>query len=136
MVADPSALPVTDPLAETDATPALPLDHETLTLNAVPLASRGVAVSCVAWPSDNVTELGFTDTEATTGAATVTAAVPLCPPADAVIVADPRATAVTRPLDETEATPPLDVDQETEMPLRVAPEASLRVAVNCLVPPG
>ena len=77
IVAEPVALPVTSPFADTEATPALDVDQETLTLRTFPLASRGVAVSCVVCAGDRVMELGLTDTVATTGAATVTVAVPL-----------------------------------------------------------
>jgi hypothetical protein len=43
--------------------------------------------------------------------------------------------AVTTPLVETEATTLLELVQETEIPLKVPPDASLAVAVSCWVPP-
>jgi hypothetical protein len=66
---------------------------------------------------------------------TVIAAVPLLPSLVAVIVADPAATAVTRPLDETRAIEVLELDHVTVLPVSVTPLASFVVAVSCTVCP-
>jgi hypothetical protein len=136
MVADPTALPVTRPLDDTDAVPALDELHETAALTAAPLASWGVAANCSVCPTPIVPEVGLTETEATTGAVTLTVALPLFPLAVAVMVADPTPWAVTTPPDVIEATPEFDVDHATETPLTALPEASLRAAVNCSVRPA
>src|SRR5207237_655083 len=70
------------------------------------------------------------------GAATVIAAVPLCPSLVAVIVADPAATPVTSPLLLTVAAAVLLLCQVTVRPVSVLPFASLRVAVSCCVWPS
>jgi len=66
--------------------------------SAVPLASLGVAVrTCV--PPTNIGLVGDDSVTVATGAGvTVIDDVPLCPSLAAVIVADPAATAVTRPV--------------------------------------
>ena len=66
---------------------------------------------------------------------TVTAAVALAAPEVAVIVAEPWATAVTAPEDETVATDAADVVHDTLAPLIVAPLWSLTVAVSVAVSP-
>ena len=66
---------------------------------------------------------------------TVTAAVALAAPEVAVIVAEPLATAVTVPEDETVATDAADVVHDTLAPLIVAPLWSLTVAESCCVAP-
>ena len=66
---------------------------------------------------------------------TVTAAVALAAPEVAVIVAEPWATAVTAPEDETVATDAADVVHDTLAPLIVAPLWSLTVAESCCVAP-
>ena len=58
--------------------------------------------------------------------------VPVLPPADALIVAEPAATPVTRPLDETVATPVFD-DVHVNV---VADPGGLAVAVSCAVAPA
>src|SRR6266498_5164468 len=81
---------------------------------------------------------GVTATEATgTGAAaTVTAALPLCPSLVAVIVADPATFPVTSPLVLTVATAVLLLAQLTVRPVSVLPLASFGVAVSCAVCPA
>jgi hypothetical protein len=61
----------------------------------------------------------------------LTVALPLFPPAVAVMIADPTARAVATPLVETDTTPAFDDDQATPMPLNTLPDPSLSVAVNC-----
>jgi hypothetical protein len=136
IVAVPVVFPVTSPLDETDATAAFELDQDTLLPSGFPLASRGVAVSWTVCAGARMAEVGLTETEATTGAAIVTVAVPLLPAAEAVIVADPIAFPVTTPLDETDAVALFDVLHVTDTPLTVLPDASFAVAVSCSVFPG
>src|SRR6266567_4789388 len=69
------------------------------------------------------------------GAATVIAAVPLCPSLVAVIVADPAATPVTSPLPLTVAAAVLLLCHVTVRPASELPFASLGVAVSCTVLP-
>ena len=52
-----------------------------------------------------------------------------------MIDAEPSATEVTRPVEETVATAALDELHDTEAPLMVAPFWSLTVAVSCCVAP-
>src|SRR5439155_13297291 len=102
IVAAPALTPVTIPLADTVATPLLPLDQVTVRpVSGLPLASFGVAASCTACPTDTLADAGLTLTDATGAAgaaATVTAALPLLPSRVAVIAATPAARPVTRPL--------------------------------------
>ena len=60
--------------------------------------------------------------------------VPLLPSLVAVIVAEPTATPVTKPLPLTVAAPVLELVHVTVRPVRVVPLASLSVAVSCTVP--
>jgi len=69
-------------------------------------------------------------------AVTVIAAVPLFPSLAAVIVADPAATAVTRPLDDTVAMAALLDVHVTVRPVNVLPAASFNVAASCRVVPA
>jgi len=78
---------------------------------------------------------GLTVTEATGTGVTVMVYVPLCPSLVAVIVAEPAATPVTKPLALTVATAALPVAHVTVRPLRAVPFASFGVAVNWVVPP-
>ena len=63
-------------------------------------------------------------------------AVPLADPDVAVIVAEPSATEVTRPVDDTVATAASDVAHVTVAPLIVAPFWSLTVAESWEVSPS
>src|SRR5438034_9152096 len=105
MVAAPAPTPVTRPLADTVATAVLPLDQLTVRpLSRLPFASFGIAASCTVCPTDTLADAGLMLTDATGAggaAATVTAALPLFPSLVAVIVAEPAATPVTRPLPST-----------------------------------
>src|SRR2546426_894315 len=84
----PAATPLTSPLPFTLAI-ALLLDCQVMTrpVNGLPLASRGVAVSCTVAPCWTLADAGVTVTDATGTFDTVTTAVPLCPSLVAVIVA-------------------------------------------------
>lgn len=74
---------------------------------------------------------GETETDATgtgAGAVTVTAAEPVCPSLNAVMVAEPALTAVTTPLELTDAIAELELDHEMVRPLRTLPFASRVIA--------
>src|SRR2546425_13151791 len=72
----PVDTPRTSPLALTDATEVLLVDHVTaLPLTGLPFASVGVAKNCVAWPTGRLVVPGVTITSATSTFVTVTTAV-------------------------------------------------------------
>jgi len=76
IVADPAAVPVTNPLAFTVATPGVLLDHITVRPESgAPVESFGVAVSCTACPTVALAAAGVTATAATGTWVTVMAAV-------------------------------------------------------------
>src|SRR5437773_1992068 len=133
----PAATPLTSPLPFTLAI-ALLLDCQVITrpVKGLPLASRGVAVSCTVCPIATVPELGVTVTAATGATVTVTLAVPLCPSLVAVIViGPPAATPLTSPLPFTLAIALLLACQVMTRPVNGFPFASLGVAVSCNVLP-
>jgi hypothetical protein len=66
---------------------------------------------------------------------TVTLAAPLFPSLVAVMVADPTATPVTTPLDDTVAMPVLELAHVTARPVSTLLLASYAVAVSCTVCP-
>ena len=78
---------------------------------------------------------GVTATEATGTTATVTVALPAFPSLVAVIVADPAALLVTRPLGPTVATAVLLLAHVTVRPVSALPAESFGVAVSCTVCP-
>src|SRR5438067_11900148 len=78
---------------------------------------------------------GVTATEATGTSVTVTAALPALPSLVAVIVADPAALLVTRPLGLTVATAVLLLAHVTVRPVSALPAESFGVAVSCTVCP-
>ncbi len=113
MTVPPAAPAVASPVPVMFATVALELAQLTARpVSGLPAASIGTAVYCTVPPVAIVSNTGVTLTDAT-GASTVIVAVPLLPPAFAVIVADPRAIAVTRPEPETVATPGLSLNHVT-----------------------
>jgi hypothetical protein len=133
MVAEPTPTPVTSPELLTVASAVALLPQLTdRPVSGFPLASRGVAVSWTVPPTATEAGLGVTDTEATDTleAVTVILAVPLAPPAAAVIVAVPAETPVTRPEDDTLATAPFEL-----VHMNVWYFFGLEVAVSCTVPP-
>jgi hypothetical protein len=69
------------------------------------------------------------------GALTTMVAVPERLSLVAVITAEPFATAVTRPLADTVATPVLPLDQVTVRPVSTVPAASRSVTESCEVWP-
>ena len=75
--------------------------------------------------------LGASVTEETGTSVTVIVDVPLLPPLEAVIVAEPGATALTRPVAETVAVAGALEDHVTVRPVSTLPPASRRVAVSC-----
>jgi hypothetical protein len=78
---------------------------------------------------------GETLTDATGTAETVRLAVPLFPSLVAMIVAEPAATPVTTPLDDTVAMPVLELNHVTARPVSTLLFASYAVAVSCAVCP-
>src|SRR5205809_2896432 len=137
MVTAPATTPVTSPLLFTVAI-VLSLDDQLIARPAkgLPLASRGVAVSCTVRPIATVPELGVTVTAATGATVTVTVAVPLCPSLVAVIVTGPpAATPLTSPLPFTLAIALLLDCQVMTRPVNGLPFASRGVAVSCTVCP-
>ena len=138
MVADPAPTPATSPLPFTVAMAVLLLPHVTTRpASALPLASRGVAVSCPVCPGVKLSDAGLTLTDATgaTARVTVIAAVPSFPSLDAVIVVAPAPVAVTNPLLVTVATPVLPLVHAMPRPDNAFPLASRGVAVSCTVWP-
>jgi hypothetical protein len=134
IVAEPAATPVTTPLDDTVAIPVLELDHVTARpVSGLLFASYAVAVSCTVRPTVTLGVAGETLTDATGTAETVRLAVPLFPSLVAVIVAEPAATPVTTPLDETVAMPVLELDHVTARPVSTLLFASRVVAVSCTV---
>ena len=135
MVAEPGAIAVTNPFEETVAIEPLDVDQATdRPVRTLPFASRTVACNCVVCPVWMLAEGGAMLTDATGagggggGAVTVIAAVPLFPSLVAVMVAEPAATPVTKPLEETVATEPLDVVHVMARPVSTLPLASRSVA--------
>ena len=103
-------------------------------VRVLPLASFKTAVSCTVCATATLAEAGLTVTVATGTLVTEMADVPLFPSLVAVIVAEPTATPVTKPLPLTVAAPVLELVHVTVRPVRVVPLASLSVAVSCTVP--
>ena len=136
MVADPLLTAVSSPADETVATEAAEEDHVTVAPDITdPDASFTVALSVAVSPIDaKLFVLGDTVTVAATWP-NVTAAVALTEPDVAVIVADPAATEVTNPADETVAAEVLDDDHVTVAPDITYPAASFTVAVSVAVSP-
>src|SRR5919198_174677 len=136
IVAVPAATPETRPPPLTIATARLLLDQETVRpVSTLPAESFVVAVSCAVWPTNRPAEAGLSVTEATGTTLTVIAAVPLLPSLVAVIVAEPAATAVTRPVADTVAMPEALVVHVTARPVSTLPAESLVVAASCCVCP-
>src|SRR6266550_3493223 len=136
IVAVPAAMPLTSPLLLTVATLALLLAQVTgRPVKVPPAESFSVAVNCAVCPTCKLPEDGETATEATGTDVTVIAAVLLWPSLVAVIVAEPAATPVIRPLGLTRATVVSPLPHVTVRPVNVLPVESFRVAVSCTVCP-
>src|SRR5712692_3251558 len=136
IVADPSATAVTTPPVLTKATGALSVDHAIVRpVKGLPLASRGVAVSCTVCPTVTLAVAGLTVTDATGTLVTVMAAVLVALSHAAVMMAVPAASAVTSPVPFTVATPGLPLVHVTARPVKTFPFASFGVAASCTVCP-
>src|SRR6266550_1296117 len=136
IVGAPAARPVTSPVPLTVASARLPLAQVIVRpVNTLPAESFVVAASCAVLPTKRLAAAGVTVTNATGTAVVVTVAVPLCPSLVAVNVAVPAATAVTRPLADTVATPGTLLAHVTTRPISAEPFASSGVAVSWTVCP-
>ena len=131
IVAVPSATEVTRPVDDTVTTEAADVVHVTVAPSSTsPFALVTVAVSWVVSASDpNVSAESESEIAAATEA-TVTLAVAIADPDVAVIVAEPSATEVTRPVDDTVATVSFDVVHVTVAPSITSPFVSVTVAVS------
>lgn len=96
-----------------------------------PDASFAVAESCCVPPATMLAEPGVISTLLTAPAETDRLALPLLPPAAAVIVAVPACPAVTVPSDDTAPTDASELDHAIVCPLRTLPDPSLAVADSC-----
>jgi len=136
IVALPTATAVTRPLADTVAFVRSELLHVTVRpVSVAPPASRVAAVNCCVLPTVIDAVEGDTVTLATGTAVTVRVACPVLPPAVAVMVVCPVATAVIDPLAETFATVVEDDDQVTVPVGMDRPYWSAPVAVAVAVCP-
>jgi len=98
IVTEPTATPVTTPVADTVASAVLLDAHVTVRpVSTAPFASFTVAVKFVVWPTMTDVAAGETVTLPTGAGATVTEAVPVFPSLVAVIVVRPRPVPVTTP---------------------------------------
>lgn len=132
----PGVAPVTSPVPLTVAVLLSREDHVTVRpVRTVPFASRSVTDNCTVPLVATLAECGLTVTEATGGAETVTPAVPILPSLVAVIVAEPTATAVTRPPADTVATDVFDEAHVMVRPPNAVPVESRGVAVIVIVSP-
>ena len=106
-------------------------------VSAFPPPSRSVAVACVPAPCDEVVLLASVTVTVSTGfPVTVRAAVPAFPSLVAVMIADPGATAVTAPVEETVAVAVAEDDHVTARPVSTLPEASRSTAVAFVARPA
>ena len=118
ITAFPAARPVTMPDDETVASAGVPLDQKMVRpVRGCPETFLGVAISWTVLPATMLDDAGVTSTATTGSGAIVTTAVPNAPSLVAVIVAEPAATPVTRPEDDTVATALLLVENETVCPV-------------------
>src|SRR2546427_316452 len=135
IVAEPAATPVTNPLAQTVATAGVLVAHGTAPpMGAAPFASAGGAVHRVVPPTVPAAPARLTVTEATGTFVTMAVAVPLRFWLVAVIVADPAAMPVMRPLVLTVATAGLVLDHVT-LTATLSPFFVFPYAVNCAARP-
>src|SRR2546427_517574 len=136
MNALPAAWPVTSPLPLTVAIDVLLLTHVTMRpLSKLPAASLVTAESCWVLPTAMIADVGVTATEATGTSVTVTAEVALFPSLVAVMVAEPAATPVTSPLEETVAVAGALDAHVIVRPDSTVPAASCGVATSCTPAP-
>jgi hypothetical protein len=131
IVAAPTATAVTTPVCDTVAKLGLRETQVTgRSVSTFPLASFTVAASVVVCPITTLGVAGAIVTEFTGAFVTVTDVIPLFPSLVAVIVADPAATAVMRPADDTVATAGALVPHVTTRFVTTVPLASLTVIVG------
>jgi hypothetical protein len=136
IVAVPGATPVTTPALDTDAAAVLLDVHETVrSVTTIPFTSFTVAASVVVLPAMTLAVVGATATLPTGILVTVTVELPLLVSLVAVIVAEPEATPVTTPVDETVAAAVLLDDQATARSSTVTPFASFTVTLSDVVCP-
>ncbi len=137
MVTVPSARAVKRPVSLIVPTVSFPLAQATETpVMALPNWSRAVAENCSVPLISRVAVVGATVMLSRTGssALTVTAALPVTPPAVAVTSAVPSANAVKSPFSSTVPTVSLLLVHATETPVMALPNWSRAVAENCSVP--
>jgi hypothetical protein len=136
ILAVPTATAVTPPSGETVATAVLSELHATARpVRVAPFESKVVAVACDVPTAVMDVGARATLTEATGIGVTVIDAVPLFPSLEAVIVAVPTATDVTRPLASTVAIVWSLDDHNTIRPASTWSAASLVSALSCWVEP-
>jgi len=115
----------------TVATLELDVPHVTdRPVSTLPAESFSVALNCAFAPTASVSFFGATVTVDTGTRVTETADVPLLPSLVAVMVAEPGATAVTRPEPDTVAAAVALDDHVTVWPVSTLPPASRTVAAS------
>jgi hypothetical protein len=131
----PEAAAETSPVEDTVATAVLLLANVTVRpVSVLPLASFNKTTACVDWPTVRLVLFSVTVTVATgAGAFTVTVAELVIPSLVALIAAVPAATAVTKPVLDTVATPVLLLAKVIVLPVRMFPPASLSVTTAWVV---
>ena len=137
IVADPTPAAVAVAVAPVGVTVSTTVLLETqLTVrpvNTLLFASFVVAVSCWVAPTIIGVVGAETVTEATGAGVTVSGAEPFWPSLVATMLADPAATGVTRPVEDTVATAELLELQSTTRPVSARPLESSNVAVAWVV---
>ena len=135
-IAAPLATAVTSPAPDTVAIAgSLELHVTTRVVMTAPVESRTVAVIGLVLPTAREMDVGVTVTVATAdggGRATETVVLPICPSLVATISADPAATAVTTPEEETVTIAALVELQEIPRPVSGCPVESRGMAVACV----
>src|SRR5436190_9015824 len=134
----PTPFASASPLLEIVTTEVGALLHVTVTFGiTVPFASLTTAVACVISPMRSVGAFVVTLMErgTSTGADTLTVALPDLPSAVAVIAAEPALIAVTRPSALTVATVASAVVHETVRPVSTLEASSLSTALACVLCP-
>lgn len=135
IVAVPLLIAVTKPDDDTLATDAPEEDHVTgASVTTTPPMVTVAEICCVS-EKDEKERFDSDSSISCWICETVTATVAVADPADAVTVAEPSATAVISPEDETVATPASDDDQSITTPAIELPPASVAVAVMVSVSP-
>jgi len=139
MVAEPEATPVAKPPLEIVAVPVLDEAHVTCGVMfwVDPSEYVPVAANCWAAPTRILAVAGVTPIDERVAAVTVRVVLPEILPEAAVMIAEPAAMAVARPLPLTVATEVFDELQVTPVVIsRLVPSAYVPEAANCLVFPA